>query len=197
MAVGRGWINRPAPLLTAYTASGGKPRLWQSLAKARGIGELKESEDRSEESSRRNFINWRTKTVATKADQACFDKAYLALYVDAAKILERLAEHPNGVRWSTLMGLFNDQNRSAKERHRQTQDCPQDVDQSSWNRGGSRLTCWKSQRRCAEVANCRTNGIVRSFIIAKLRVHIALVGRSFSQKAVDRLSESEGFALEC
>ena len=108
MAADRGWLSRPARFLTAYAAFGGNPRLWRRLARDQGRGAFPEPPSGSDDGWRRRFLMHRIRRILSDSSERFFDTAYVNLSGEARTVAGRLAEHPSGVRWTALTGLFRD-----------------------------------------------------------------------------------------
>ena len=108
MAAERGWLSRPARFLTAYAAFGGNPRLWRRLARDQGRGAIPEPPGGSDDGWRRSFLTQRIRRILSDSSERFLDTAYVNLSGEARTVAERLAEHPSGVRWTVITGLFRD-----------------------------------------------------------------------------------------
>ena len=108
MAADLGWLSRPARFLTAYAAFGGIPRLWRGLAEDQADGSLPEPPGGSDDGWRRSFLMHRIRRILSGSSERFFDTAYVNLSGEARTVAGRLAEHPSGVRWTAVTGLFRD-----------------------------------------------------------------------------------------
>lgn len=115
MAADQGWLTHPRRFLTAYTAFGGIPRLWEDFLEKQNAGAIPEHDDQSDQVRQKNFIRWRVQAITGNIKESYFNTAFMNLSADPEKIIELIASNNNFVRRDALLELFKDEKTKEKK----------------------------------------------------------------------------------